>query len=57
MRRTYLGWVRTATGVMVLGLAIAKFGSTDQAAAVGAGVIVLVAGVAAWCTGPSGTAR
>jgi putative membrane protein len=44
--RTYLAWLRTAVNVMVLGLAIAKFGSKDQAASIAAGGIVVVVGAA-----------
>jgi putative membrane protein len=44
--RTYLAWLRTAVNVMVLGLAIAKFGSNDEAASLAAGGIVVAVGAA-----------
>ncbi len=44
--RTYLAWLRTAVNVMVLGLAIAKFGSKDQTASIAAGGIVVAVGAA-----------
>ena len=42
--RTFLAWVRTAATVMVLGLAIAKFGDTGTARDVAAGAILVVVG-------------
>jgi putative membrane protein len=44
--RTYLAWLRTAVNVMVLGLAIAKFGGGNQAASFGAGGLLVVVGAA-----------
>ena len=44
--RTYLAWLRTAVNVMVLGLAIARFGSKDEAASLAAGGIVVAVGAA-----------
>jgi putative membrane protein len=47
--RTYLAWVRTTASLMVLGLAVAKFGSTNVGAALAAGgVLLAVAGAGLW---------
>jgi putative membrane protein len=47
--RTYLAWLRTTASLMVLGLAVAKFGSSNIAYALGAGSILLaVAGAGLW---------
>ncbi len=51
--RTYLAWLRTAVNVMVLGLAIARFGSKDQAASLAAGGIVVVVGALGLAYGTS----
>ena len=44
--RTYLAWLRTAANVMIVGLAIARFGAGNRitASAVAAGSVLLVAG-------------
>lgn len=44
--RTYLAWLRTAANVMIVGLAIARFGAGDRvtASAVAAGSVLLVTG-------------
>lgn len=51
--RTYLAWLRTAVNVMVLGLAIAKFGSKDEAVSIAAGGIVVVVGAVGLAYGTS----
>ena len=44
--RTYLAWLRTAANVMIVGLAIARFGAGEQVttSAVAAGAVLLAAG-------------
>jgi len=44
--RTYLAWLRTAANVMIVGLAIARFGAGEKVttSAVAAGAVLLVAG-------------
>ena len=44
--RTFLAWLRTAAGVMTLGLAITRFGSHNRAAALLAGGILVLVGTA-----------
>lgn len=44
--RTYLAWVRTAAGVSVLGLAIAKFGGRSSGYPLPAGVVLVAVGAA-----------
>lgn len=47
--RTYLAWLRTTASLMVLGLAVAKFGSTNVGAALAAGgVLLAVASAGLW---------
>ncbi|MFC5676989.1 YidH family protein [Aeromicrobium endophyticum] len=54
--RTHLAWMRTALTVVVLGLAVARFGDdgTVSAGSVLAGGILVIAGGASWCTAASG---
>ncbi|QKG23998.1 YidH family protein [Actinomadura verrucosospora] len=44
--RTFLAWMRTAAGVMVLGLAVAKLVEDGRGRAVAAGIVLVVTGVA-----------
>ncbi|KGN35542.1 YidH family protein [Knoellia subterranea] len=44
--RTYLAWLRTAGGVMVLGLAVATFGDATTIYTIAAGAVLIVVGVA-----------
>jgi len=44
--RTFLAWLRTAAAVMVLGLAIAKFGDVPGKRDIAAGAILVVVGAA-----------
>ena len=46
--RTYLAWLRTAVNVMIVGLAVAKFGSGGQAGglSLGAGALLVAVGAA-----------
>jgi putative membrane protein len=44
--RTFLAWTRTAAGVMVLGLAVAKLVENGGTRPVAAGIILVVTGVA-----------
>lgn len=43
--RTYLAWLRTAGGVMVLALAVAKFGNTNAYTLGAGGVLIFVGAV------------
>ncbi|GIM62282.1 hypothetical protein Pve01_91710 [Planomonospora venezuelensis] len=43
---TYLAWLRTAGGVMVLGLAVATFGDATTIYTIAAGAVLIVVGVA-----------
>lgn len=44
--RTYLAWLRTAAAVMVLGLAVAKFGGRSPIVDISAGAILVAVGAA-----------
>jgi putative membrane protein len=44
--RTFLAWLRTAAAVMVLGLAIAKFGDAPGSREIVAGTLLVVVGAA-----------
>ena len=46
--RTYLAWLRTAVNVMIVGLAVARFGSGGRpgALALGAGALLVATGAA-----------
>ncbi|MEU9020995.1 DUF202 domain-containing protein [Actinomadura sp. NPDC048394] len=44
--RTFLAWMRTAAGVMVLGLAVAKIIEDGGARTVAAGIVLIATGVA-----------
>jgi putative membrane protein len=44
--RTFLAWLRTASTVMVLGLAIAKFADAPRGRGIAAGAILVAVGVA-----------
>ena len=46
--RTFLAWLRTAANVMIVGLAIAKFGTGNEVTvwSLGAGAILVAAGAA-----------
>jgi putative membrane protein len=49
--RTFLAWLRTAANVMIVGLAIAKFGtggSVTTASFTAGGILVVVGGLGVW---------